>query len=69
MLLRGQESYYKHKCKKRSHKRTEENRGEILPDHKIEHFVSIKAKGKTKYCHIWMLYASAGKRDHKKTLI
>ena len=29
-----------------SHTRTEENRGEIVPDHKIEDFVSIKAKEK-----------------------
>lgn len=64
MLLRGQESYYKHKCKKRSHKRTEENRGKILPDHNIEHFVSIKAKEKNKVLpHLNVIYFSRQKRS------
>lgn len=48
MLLRGQKSYYKHKCEKRSHKRIEEHMGKILPDHKIESVVSIKAKEENK---------------------
>lgn len=58
-LLRGQESYCKHKCKTRSHTRTEENRGEIVPDHKIEDFVSIKAKEKNKVLpHLNVIYFS-----------